>query len=192
MIDECNVYDFDKTIYNGDATLDFYKYCIRKYPKVLIALPFAMMGALLNSLKLISKTKFKELFYRFLRFLPDTEALVSLFWDEYSGRIFSWYIENKRESDIIISASPEFLLKPICERIGIRYLIASRVDMSTGRYNGENCHGEEKVRRFMDNFKNCVIREFYSDSLSDLPLACLAKESFLVQGETRKVWTKND
>lgn len=25
-----NVYDFDETIYDGDSTVDFYKYCLRR------------------------------------------------------------------------------------------------------------------------------------------------------------------
>lgn len=25
-----NVYDFDKTIYDGDSTIDFYLYCVKK------------------------------------------------------------------------------------------------------------------------------------------------------------------
>ena len=27
-----NVYDFDGTIYDGDSTFDFYKYCMKKHP----------------------------------------------------------------------------------------------------------------------------------------------------------------
>ncbi|MDF2857341.1 MAG: polysaccharide biosynthesis protein GtrA [Neobacillus sp.] len=189
---ECNAYDFDKTIYNGDATLDFYKYCIRRYPRVLLALPFAMVGAVLYILKFVPKTRFKELFFGFLRFVPNVEALISSFWDENSERIFTWYLENKEENDIIISASPEFLLKPMCNRLDIQYLIASKVDMKTGRYTGKNCYGEEKVRRLKNEFEDCVINEFYSDSLSDLPLARLAKERFLVRDKERKAWIIKD
>ena len=29
-----DVYDFDKTIYNGDSTIDFYLYCINLYNKM--------------------------------------------------------------------------------------------------------------------------------------------------------------
>ena len=184
----CNAYDFDKTIYNGDSTLDFYKYCIKKYPKALLALPFAIAGAILYILKLKSKTNFKELFYRFLRYIPEPEDAVVLFWSGNSKKILSWYLEKKDENDIIISASPEFLLSPICDRLGIHHLIASRVDIKTGKYSGENCYGEEKVRRFKNEFDACVINEFYSDSLSDLPLARLAQKSFLVEGEARKAW----
>ena len=30
-----NVYDFDKTIYKGDSTLDFYFFCLRKKPIII-------------------------------------------------------------------------------------------------------------------------------------------------------------
>ena len=30
-----NVYDFDKTIYNGDSTRDFYLYSLIKHPEML-------------------------------------------------------------------------------------------------------------------------------------------------------------
>ena len=52
------------------------------------------------------------------------------------------------DSDLIISASPEFLLKPICGILGIKHLIASKVSPVDGKYTGKNCHGKEKVRRF--------------------------------------------
>ena len=29
-----NVFDFDKTIYDGDCTVDFYMYCLKKYPVI--------------------------------------------------------------------------------------------------------------------------------------------------------------
>ena len=30
-----NSYDFDKTIYDGDSSADFYKYCLKRNKKVL-------------------------------------------------------------------------------------------------------------------------------------------------------------
>ena len=32
-----NVYDFDKTIYRGDSTMDFWRYCLKRYPKAVLA-----------------------------------------------------------------------------------------------------------------------------------------------------------
>ena len=90
----------------------------------------------------------------------------------------------------MISASPEFLLEPICERLGIKNLIASRVDCKTGIYNGENCYGEEKVNRLNEIFPNIKINEFYSDSYSDQPLASLSKSAFLVLGSKLYKWNE--
>ena len=66
--------------------------------------------------------------------------------------------------------------------------MASPVDMHTGIYSGENCHGEEKVRRYRAVFGEAPINEFYSDSTSDTPLAKLAAKAFLVKGDTLKEW----
>lgn len=40
-----NVYDFDKTIYNGDSTRDFYLYSLIKHPEMLKYVPNALTGA---------------------------------------------------------------------------------------------------------------------------------------------------
>lgn len=32
-----NIYDFDETIYDSDSTKDFYFYCLKKYPKILLS-----------------------------------------------------------------------------------------------------------------------------------------------------------
>ena len=175
-----NVYDFDGTIYDGDSTVDFYLYCIRRNPGVLFALPKQAFGTLLYMLKKIDKTKFKEYFFSFLSRV-DAMDLVEDFWDINDKKIFDWYMNQKEETDIIISASPEFLLKPICSRLGIKHLLASRVNDKTGVFQGKNCRGEEKVVRLREAYGECSIEQFYSDSRSDLPLALLAKEAFLVK-----------
>ncbi len=183
-----NVYDFDKTIYDGDSTADFILWCIRKKPDLALSLlpgAFAFGGYLL---KLCQKTYFKEKFYRFLSRIPDMEIWVEEFWDEHLDRIKDWYFIRQEKDDIIISASPEFLLIPACRRLRIQHLMASRVDKNTGMYLGLNCHGEEKVRRFRKVFPDGVIEEFYSDSLSDAPLANLAKRAYLVKGDDLFPW----
>ena len=183
-----NVYDFDKTIYDGDSTADFILWCIRKNPGLAVRfLPgAAAFGGYL--LKLCSKTYFKEKFYGFLIRVPHVEQWVEEFWDEHLKNIKEWYLIRQREDDVIISASPEFLLRPACQRLRISHLLASVVDKDTGMYYGVNCHGEEKVRRFRKAFPHAVIDEFYSDSLSDAPLANLAKRAYLVKGDDLFLW----
>lgn len=180
-----NVYDFDKTIYAGDSTLDFYFFCIKKHPLLLRFFPKQLTGLILYKFKKLDKTGFKEYFYTFLPHLPDIDYVLKLFWEQHAGKIQPWYFAQKKAQDVIISASPEFLLRPACARLGIKTLIASRVNPKTGKYTGTNCYGEEKVRRFYANFPDGGMEEFYSDSLSDLPLAKLAQKAFLIRGENR-------
>lgn len=186
-----NVYDFDGTIYDGDSTFDFYKFCIKKFPKGLISLPKACMYYIIYKLKKCSKTRFKEVFYSYLKYVPNIEENVVMFWQYHEGKIKGWYLDHHRNSDIIISASPQFLLEPVCSHLGIAVLIASRVDRYTGKTEGENCWGVEKVRRLKELLPNLEIEEFYSDSLSDSPLAELAQKAYLVRENNLVEWVDN-
>lgn len=182
-----NAYDFDKTIYGGDSTVDFYLFSLRRHPSILRFAPKQAWAFLLYALGRIRKTEMKERFFSFFQSL-DTEGEVKLFWQKHECKIYSFYLKQKREDDVVISASPEFLLRPICRKLGVGRLLASRVDPKNGVYTGENCYGEEKVRRL---FEDCGIRsvdEFYSDSVSDLPMAKIAKRAFLIQKGTVVDW----
>lgn len=175
-----NVYDFDKTIYRGDSTLDFFRYCLKRKPGLLRYVPAQAWFFVIYSLGLIDKTRFKEGFYLFLRGIPDMDAFVADFWEKQRSGILDWYLQRQQPTDLVISASPQFLLAPICADLGIRHLIASKVDPRTGAYSGKNCYGPEKVSRLQKEFPNQKIDRFYSDSHSDAPLAELAEEAFLV------------
>ncbi|MGM9676174.1 MAG: haloacid dehalogenase-like hydrolase [Butyricicoccus sp.] len=184
-----NVYDFDQTIYHGDSTVDFYFYCLRHRPLMVYSWPGTAVAFALYQAKVIDKTRFKQQMYHFLRAVGDTDRLVQDFWRSHLKNIKSWYLDKtRREDDVIISASPEFLLKPACEQLGIKYLMASRVDPHTGIYTGVNCWGEEKVRRFYEKFGKVPIETFYSDSLSDTPLARLADTAWIVRGDALIPW----
>lgn len=183
-----NVYDFDKTIYDGDSTLDFYIYCLRKKPVLIKYFPIQFHALLKYKLKKCTKLYFKEQFYSFLNGIDNVDRFVEEFWDKNQKKIKKWYIHSKNDSDVIISASPEFILNPICERLAIKNLIASKVNKINGQYESENCYGEEKVDRFREKFSNDTIDKFYSDSLSDYPLAKISKKSYIVSGENIVDW----
>lgn len=185
-----NIYDFDETIYDSDSTKDFYFYCLKKYPKMLLTVPRMVWGFFLYTLGVIPKTRAKEIMYRFLLHVPDVDVALKDFWDINESKIKPWYKNRQKEDDIIISASPEFLLEPICKRLGIKHLMASRVDKKTGVYTGENCWGEEKVNRFYEKFPDAHCEEFYSDSLSDSPLANIADTAMIIKGDILVPWVE--
>jgi phosphoserine phosphatase len=58
----------------------------------------------------------------------------------------------------------------------------------TGKIHGLNCHDEEKVRRFRLEVPEGHIENFYSDSLSDTPLAKLADRAWLVKKGKLSPW----
>ena len=184
-----NVYDFDKTIYAGDCTIDFYFFCLRKKPSVLFSIPYQIKGFLLYSFGKISKTKFKEYFFSFLIKLNGlTDEYVIEFWSKYERKIKHWYKMQHSQEDLIISASPYFLLEHICKKLGMREPIASLVDEKNGKFICVNCYGEEKVKRFQATYPLCKIEAFYSDSKSDRPMAELAKKAYLVKKNKIKQW----
>ncbi len=183
------VYDFDKTIYKDDSTVDFYFFALKKHFSVALLWPSLLWAAFLWCVGFINKTGFKQKFYKFLTKIDDIDLLLEEFWDKHEYKIKDFYKENQSPNDVIISASPEFLLKPIAKRLGIKNLYASRVDKKSGRYTGVNCWGEEKVKRFYQAFGNdAKIEEFYSDSLSDAPLACISESAYIVVGDELISW----
>lgn len=185
-----NIYDFDKTIYGDDSTKDFLLYSVKKHPELIRFLPgMGLAAANFYLLKRGVKTDMKERFYRIFTGY-DPLALLEEFWDKHQHKVFSWYPRQQEEGDIVISASPEFLLKPICDRLGIRHLIASRVDPKTGRYEGLNCWGPEKVVRLRQELGHTHCDKFFSDSYSDQPLADIADEAFLIKDGVICPWGK--
>lgn len=184
-----NVYDFDKTIFPRDSTAAFYLWCLRRWPRSLVSLPRTAAAFALLGLRLRPKTRCKEIFYGFLRHVPPDAP--ALFWQKHLEGIYPWYTAQKQPDDVIISASPEFLLRPAAEALGVQ-LIASRVDPSDGKTEGLNCHGEEKVRRFRALYPEAAVDRFYSDSLSDSPMARLAREAFQIKKGRLFPWPEQE
>lgn len=182
-----NVYDFDHTIYDGDCTVDFWIYCVTKYPYVLKYFPTACIYGIKFKLNVCNREKFKEAFYAYLTEIPDIFNEINCFWNSHLRKIKPFYFKQRRPSDLIISASPDFLIDEACNRLGV-HCIASSVDPYTGHLTGPNCRGREKVIRFQRVFPNDFIDEFYSDSQSDIYMAQKAAHAFIIEGAKIKPW----
>ena len=182
-----NVFDFDNTIFEGDSTYRFFRFCLRRHPRVALYLPRIGWAALkYYAFHIGDKTRFKERMYTFLKACRPAED-VDAFWRINLPRIREFYREIHSDSDVIVSASPEFLLKPLEDQLRVT-VIASRVSPADGRTTGLNCYHEEKVRRFRERFPDGEIDAFYSDSYSDEPLALLAKTAHIVTDGTITPW----
>lgn len=179
---EVYLFDFDKTIYDGDSSLDFFLYCLKNKPVLIFLIPYMFLSIILYKLKLINKTKMKEKLFKFIIFFKDIDEIVRSFWEENDKKIKKFYRNRVCNMDIIISASPEFLLKPILSKYIVKDIIATRMNKLTGKISGENCYGSEKVKRFFNKYPNAKILEMYSDSYSDAPLLDLSTKSYIVKG----------
>ena len=183
-----NVYDWDNTIYRGDSTFGFVRWLYVHYPKTLLSIPRTALFGLLYGVRAVKKLTFKENLYHMFTFVDDMDAAVEEYTSSHMDHVKQWYRDIQKEDDIVISASPEFLIRSFCEKTGIKVSVASVVDEKTGKYSGLNCHGAEKVRRFHELCSDAQIEKFYSDSLSDSPLADISEKAYLVRGDELKPW----
>lgn len=183
-----NVYDFDKTILRHDASFRFFVFCFKTYKETRHLWARQLWQAVLFAVRVVDTKTFKERLFTFVRYVPDIDTAVFRFWDSEEKNIGEWYTQQKKPDDVIISASPEFLLAPVAKTLGAGRLIATRMDKTTGLIEGQNCKGEEKVKRLSEAIPDAVIDNFYSDSFSDAPLARLAKNAFLVRSGRIKKW----
>lgn len=179
-----NIYDFDDTIFAGDSSVEFIKYSFGKHP-------FLVLWCGLKGLKECIKYLFKksnvgliksELF-SFVKDIKNLDEYMNDYVLKYQNRIKRFYLEQQKDDDVIISASFDFIVRPFCEKLGIKHIIATEYDTKKGCIIGKNNKGKEKIVRFNKIFKNPKVNEAYSDSLSDIPMFEIAKKAYLVKDE---------
>ena len=178
-----NAYDFDETIYNGDSSVDFYLYCLKRKPSIIIMAPIQIYGALLYFLKIKNKDFMKERIFSFLKMIKNIDEYIEDFWIKHKKNIKEWYLKQKKKTDVIISASPEFLLKPLEKELGVERIIATKVNKYTGKFESRNCHDYQKIKRYEAEMRRKNdIKRFYSDSIkSDKAMFEYALEAYLVK-----------
>jgi HAD superfamily hydrolase (TIGR01490 family) len=190
-------FDFDGTITTKDTLLEFIR-----FSKGILRFN---LGFLLNSpwllamkLKLISNQKAKE---RILTHFFGKQPVPGFRQqcEAFSNEMLPGLIRPKALTEfnrlrdagasiVIVSASPEDWIRHWAAAQGAE-LIATRlesfsdpsgVSRLTGRIEGVNCHGEEKVNRIRQRFALADYKEIYAygDSSGDKPMLQLATASF--------------
>lgn len=183
-----DLYDFDKTVFNGESGSEFWLFCLKRHPSIIRFLPKQAVGLFGHYVfHKISKKHSKELFYSYLKAI-DAEKEAELFWQEKAVKMNEWF--RPREHDVktvVCSASPVFQIKPICDKLGVDLLVATRMNPSTGLIKGKNCKNREKVRRLEEEADGYEFRDVYTDNLiSDGPILELAtRNKFHIQNGKR-------
>ncbi len=124
-------------------------------------------------------------FFGFLTMVNDFDIQIERYWDKNEKKIAAWYLAQKRPDDLIISASPDCIIGPIAKRLGVNY-IATEFDREYGVFLNNIMYAREKAKYIIDHgFPE--IENFYSDSLSDTPLALCAEKAYLVTNNASTV-----
>ncbi len=177
------VYDFDDTIYDGDSSIDMVFYTLKNHP-------FLMIKYLIKFLFKLIKYKFnkcefkeaKEILFAFLFEIKNLDNYLNEFVESHMKNIKPWYKKIHKDNDLIISASYELWINKFCKKLNIKNAMGTKVDMKTGKIIGKNCSGNEKIKRYIEVYKDKKILKAFSDSKKDIPLLEFAKEGYVVKG----------
>lgn len=174
-----NVYDFDGTIYSKNSTIDFAVWCMMRHPRLCLGYSLQVLKAyILYKKGSLPTYKLQHKLFSFLTKVDDFEIQIERYWDKNESKISEWYLAQKKPDDLIISASPECIIAPIANRLGVNY-VATEYDRECGVFVNNLMYAQEKARYIFDRgFPK--IDNFYSDSITDTPLALCAEKAHLV------------
>lgn len=193
------IFDVDFTLTKRETLLEFYIFMIKKYPRLILHAPAALLASILFFIGAFSAKKTKELFISFINGISQDkmEYLVKEFYDVKLSKIFYKDaiekikdLKNNGYKIYLISASGEFYLKTLYNINEVDKIIGTIFSIEDGKYHnkivGENCKGYEKVHRLKKYLKDSNINVdfensyMFSDSLSDLPLFNLVGNPYLI------------
>ena len=181
-----NVYDFDGTIFPTDCTIGFGIWCMNRHPKLWFTFfPKMIVTLIRRKAGKIPEYLLQRKLFSFLTLVDDFDVQIERFWDKNEKKIAPWYLKQKRPDDLIISASPDCIIGPIAERLGVNYM-ATEYDREFGVFTNNLMYAKEKAKYIFDHGFP-MIENFYSDSLADTPLALCAEKAYLVKDKASTV-----
>lgn len=199
MKEKLAIFDVDYTLTKRETLVEFYFFMIKKNPKFIKYLPKSIFSSIFYVFKIYDASKAKKTFIRFIDGIEENEMkkIVKEFYETRLSKIlYKDAIDTIKKMKIqgykiyLISASAEFYLnefyniKEVDKVIGTRFIKEN--GLHRNKISGENCKGEEKVKRLKEVLKRENIEidfensYMFSDSLSDLPLFNLVGHPYLI------------
>ncbi|WP_411170305.1 HAD-IB family hydrolase [Clostridium sp. MB05] len=198
-MDRLAIFDVDYTITRKETLMQLFKYVIIKDIRNIKFLPRALYSGLMYSIKIYDEKRVKESFLKFIDGIDEKELalLIKGFYKDVLEKILykdaiemMKNLKQKGYKIYLISASPEFYLREFYAIKEVDMIIGTKFTLKDGKFirrmQGENCKGEEKVRRLKEVLKRDNIDVDYknsymfSDSLSDKPLLDLVGNAYLI------------
>ena len=181
-----NVYDFDGTIFPTDCTVGFGIWCMNRHPKLWFTFfPKMVVTLIRRKAGKIPEYLMQRTLFSYLTLVDDFDVQIERYWDKNEKKIAPWYLKQKRSDDLIISASPDCIIGPIANRLGVNYM-ATEFDREYGVFLNNLMYAKEKAKYIFDHGFP-MIDNFYSDSLADTPLALCAEKAHLVKDRATTV-----
>ena len=175
-------FDFDGTLIKRDSMFLFFKryfnFSLKNTGKLFILFTESVRFVL----KRYTQKQFKE---KFINLVISSSKIrdASIISKDFSGFLLKNILEEAlKEKDrlarngyetVLLSASPDFYLSEIKERLGFNKLICTETTIINGRViiTGENCYGKSKIRMlraaYPDDYIDWENSYCFADNLSD-------------------------
>ncbi len=179
-----NVYDFDNTVYDGETLVDFILYYVVRDPKIWRYIPKLIIIALKDFFHLFTVEEAVEAYASFLEGyyvkVDSIEEDTFKFWNTHEKKIKPFYESIRKDDDIFVTGTTDFIFEEIAKRMDIKNYITSAIDKKTGKFT-RLCFLENKVKLFKEQYPNAVIDNFYTDSMNDKAMMDISKNVYLVK-----------
>ena len=182
-------FDFDGTLTRGDTLTAFIRFT-HGWRRLLWGLLRHAIWLLLMRLGLYPSARAKEKiichFYKgtaYSQFVAWGREFADVAETMLNGEVLEKLREHQAAGHTVcvVTASIDEWVRPVCEKLGVVTVIATRVEVSsdgklTGRLLTPNCNGEEKVRRLLEVFpqRQAYTLYAYGNSHGDDALLALA------------------
>ena len=190
------IFDLDGTITRNDTYLPFLVACMASSRRNAYNFPLLPCYVAQFYLGRINNHTLKEKFLSAVLRRSPIESLAPVV-DSYVARLFRKGLNSavfqllegflsEGRFVIIATASIDLYVNQIAARLGVENLVCSQVEVQngqlTGRLQGPNCHGIEKLERLKNAFGDDLVRQSiaFTDHHADLPLIQRARQSVLV------------
>ena len=168
-----NVYSFEKTICSKNINVRFYLFMVSKNFRLIKYLFINMLNLFLYFLN----SKYKENYYNNkYKYLKDIKNL-NVYIDEFANKnnfISSWYINESKENDIIITNYLEILVKQILEK---KNVYGVKLDKNYGVIKTDN--------------KKIICKNAYLMSLKDTKFINKYESLYIVKNNKLRYIDKN-
>ena len=184
------VFDFDNTLYDGESMVDFFHFMVEKKEelkkyKSLVNFFLNLYNHNMLPMNLVRKCidKYKgELNYS----TKNLDKYVDEFWELHRDKIMKDMVKKVKKDDVIITASLDFLLRPIMKELPTKNIICTEVDIENKKVDCV-CYKENKVKKYREKYKDRPIDELYTDSYADKPLMQISKKVYLIDKKTKEI-----